>query len=177
MAERPLLPLRWRKLLLVLHIAGGVGWMGLDVGLLVLAMTGLTTQSGQIAVAVYTAFGILVPPAVLTLSLLMLVTGLMQGLWTKWGLLKYWWVIVKLVVGLVLTALVLFVLVPAVEGLPAHVAGMRDGGGQAVRAALGNAPVQLMFPPVVSFLSLAFALVLSVYKPWGRIRSSRLLGT
>jgi len=171
-AERPLLPQPWRKLVLVLHMTGGVGWMGLDVGLLVLVITGLTTESGQTALAVYTSLGIFVPPAVLTLSLLMLVTGLVQGLWSKWGLLRYWWVAVKLVLGLILTALVIFVLVPGVEGLPAALADVPDAGGPAVRAALGTAPVQLLFPPIVSFVSLAFALVLSVYKPWGRIRGS-----
>ena len=171
MADRPLLPARWRKLLLVLHILGGVGWMGLDVGLLVLVFTGFTTGSGQTAVAVYTALGLFVPPSVMTLSFLMLLTGLAQGLWTKWGLLRYWWVAVKLVLGLILTALVVFVLVPAVAGLPAELQGMNDGGGQQVRARLGTAPMQLLFPPVVSFVSLAFALVLSVYKPWGKIRS------
>lgn len=170
MAERPILPQPWRKFLLILHMAGGVGWMGLDVGLLVLAFTGLTTDSGRTAVAVYTSLAIFVPPSVLTLSLLMLVTGLAQGLWSKWGLLLYWWVAVKLAVGLILTALVIFVLVPGVERLPVALAGIPDAEGPAVRAALGTAPVQLLFPPIVSFLSLAFALVLSVYKPWGRIR-------
>ncbi|MBT2513755.1 hypothetical protein [Arthrobacter sp. ISL-30] len=172
MTERRLLPQPWRKLLLALHMVGGVGWMGLDVGLLALVLTGLTTESGNIAVAIYTALGIIVPPSVITLSLLMLLTGLAQGLWTKWGLLQYWWVAVKLVLGLILIALVFFVLIPAVEGLPERAPDMPDGGGAAVRAALGNAPVQLLFPPVVSFLSLAFALVLGIYKPWGKIRGS-----
>lgn len=172
MAERPLLPQRWRKFVLIMHMAGGVGWMGLDVGLLILAFTGLTTTSGRTAISVYTSLGIFVPPSVLTLSLLMLITGLVQGLWSKWGLLRYWWVAVKLVLGLILTALVVFVLIPAVERLPVELAGVPDTGGTAVRAALGTAPLQLLFPPIVSFLSLAFALVLSVYKPWGRIRTA-----
>ncbi|WP_120520964.1 hypothetical protein [Arthrobacter celericrescens] len=175
-AERRLLPWGWRKLVLVLHITGGVGWMGLDVGLLFLVFTGLLTDNGRTAVAVYTALGIFVPPAVISLSLLMLVTGVVQGLWTKWGLFQYWWVVVKLLVGIVLTALVFVALLPAVASLPAELTETDSVSGAAVRRALGAAPVQLLFPPIVSFLSLGFALVLAIYKPWGRVRSENSPG-
>jgi hypothetical protein len=170
MARIPRLTPTWRKTILVLHIAGGAGWMGLDAGLLILATTGLTTANGRTAASCYTAIGLVVPPAVLTLSLIMLATGLILGLGTKWGLLRYWWVLVKLALGLVLTGLVLFALLPATAALPEAVASAGDGGGAAVRAALGTTPVQLMFPPVVSFLALGFALVVSVFKPWGKVQ-------
>jgi hypothetical protein len=169
MAERRVLPQGWRKLVLVLHVTGGVGWMGLDVGLLFLVFTGLLTENGRTAVAVYTALGIFVTPAVMALSLLMLATGLVQGIWTKWGLFQYWWVFVKLLLGIVLTALVFVALLPAVSSLPAELTDADGASGAAVRRALGAAPVQLLFPPVVSFLSLGFALVLAIYKPWGRL--------
>ncbi|MBT2523853.1 hypothetical protein [Arthrobacter sp. ISL-28] len=169
MTRIPRLTPTWRKTVLVLHIAGGVGWMGLDVGLVILAATGLTTANGRTAVSCYTAIGLVVPPAVLTLSLIMLTTGLILGLGTKWGLLRYWWVLVKLALGLVLTGLALFALLPATMTLSDAVASEGDGGGAAVRASLGAIPVQLMFPPVVSFLALGFALVVSVFKPWGRL--------
>ncbi len=172
MTRIPALTPTWRKTILVLHIAGGVGWMGLDTGLLILAATGLTTGSARTAAACYTAIGLLVPPAVLTLSLTMLATGLMLGAGTKWGLLRYWWVLVKLALGLVLTALVFFALLPLTSALPEAVVSAGDGGGAAVREALGAVPVQLMFPPVVSFLTLGFALALSVFKPWGRFKPS-----
>ena len=170
MARFPLLTPTGRKAVLVLHIAGGVGWMGLDAGLLILAATGLTTANGRTAASCYTAIGLIVPPAVLALSLIMLGTGLILGLGTKWGLLRYWWVLVKLALGLVLTGLVFFALLPATVALPEAVVSAGDGSGEAVRAALGATPVQLIFPPVVSFLALGFALALSVFKPWGKVQ-------
>jgi hypothetical protein len=163
----------WRKTILVLHIAGGVGWMGLDVALVILAATGLSTDNGRIAASCYTAIGLIVPPAVPTLSLVMLTSGLMLGLGTKWGLLRYWWVLVKLGLGVVLTALVFVALLPVAAALPGIPASAGDGSGAAVREALGPAAVQLMFPPVVSFLGLGFALVVSVLKPWGMVGKSR----
>ncbi|KRE58560.1 hypothetical protein ASG92_23175 [Arthrobacter sp. Soil736] len=104
MARIPRLTPTGRQAVLVVHIAGGVGWMGLDADLLILAATGLTTDAGRTAASCYTAIGLVVPPAVLTLSL-MLASGLILGLVTKWGLLRYCWVLVKLALGLVLTGL------------------------------------------------------------------------
>ncbi len=156
----------WRKSLLVLHLVAGIGWMGLDVGLFLLLFTGLNTTDGALAAACYTAVAVIVPVAVPVLSLGMLATGLLLGWGTTWGLLRYWWVFVKLVLALVLTALVFLSLVPGVSELPALL--IADPSAVVVRASLGSAPSQLMFPPVVSFLTLGFASVLAVFKPWGR---------
>jgi hypothetical protein len=93
-----------------------------------------------------------------------LVTGLVLGLGTKYGLVRYWWVAVKLVINLVLTTLVLVALRPGVDEVVAR--GDRILDGEAVTAAVGD----MAFPPVVSTTALLVAIVLSVVKPWGRIR-------
>lgn len=43
----------------------------------------------------------------------------------------------------------------------------------AVRASLGSLPTQLMFPPIVSFMMLGAATILSIFKPWRRTPWSR----
>ena len=55
--------------------------MGLDVALAILLLTGLTTDSGVTAASCYNAIRIFAPPAVIVLSGLMLVSGLILG----WG--------------------------------------------------------------------------------------------
>jgi hypothetical protein len=86
------------------------------------------------------------------------------GLGTKYGLVRYRWVLVKLVVNVVLVTLVVLVLWPGVTAV-----------GEAGRAALveGDAPTMpatLVFPPIVSSTALVVAMTLSVFKPWGRTR-------
>ena len=44
------------------------------------------------------------------------------------------------------------------------------GTASEVRDDVGGAGTDLIFPPIVSFLALGFALVLSIWKPWGRTR-------
>lgn len=168
MAERRTgwrLPPRLRKSILWLHIVSGIGWMGLDVGLFLLLMTGLTTADGALAAACYRAVAVIVPVAVPTLSLGMLLTGLLLGWGTTWGLLRYWWVFAKLVMGIVLTVLVFVALVPGVNDLPTADSTV---SAEAVRDTIGEATTGLLFPPVVSFTMLRIAAVLSIFKPWGR---------
>ena len=158
------LPRGWRRALLALHVLCGAGWMGLDLGLVVLVAAGASSDSGPTVAAAYTAARLVIPVVVPALALGMLVTGVLLGWGTRWGLLRWTWVLVKLVIGLVLTALVLLLLVPNALGIPADLTGTADE----VRAAVGSSGRDLLPPPIVSFVALGFALVLSIWKPWGR---------
>ena len=158
-----------RRSVLVLHIACGVGWMGADVLLAILMVTARTSADGPSVAAAYTAARLVIPPAVSVLAVGMLLTGVLLGLGTKWGLVQWWWVFVKLLIGVVLTALVFVLLVPGALGIPAELAGSADQ----VRDQVGRAGQDLVFPPLVSFAALAFSLVLSVFKPWQRTRWGR----
>lgn len=164
------LPRRWRKAVLVLHIISAVGWIGVDLALLPLVITGLTSDDGESVAATYRAIAVLVPWTVPALSLSIVATGVLLGLGTRWGLLRHWWVAVKLVISLLLTALVFVALLPGVNALEV------TGGttGDEVRAALED-PMMFLYPPVVSGILLTFSAILSVAKPWGRTGRGRRL--
>ena len=103
MAERLTRPTRlsqpWRKTLLVLHLVSGIGWMGLDIALLVLAVTALRTTEAEVAYSSYRAIAIAFPGPVMLLSFGMALTGILLGWGTHWGLLRSWWVLIKLVLS------------------------------------------------------------------------------
>lgn len=160
-----------RKAVLVLHVVSGIGWMGVDIALFVLLITARTTNDAALVISGFNAIRMIVPVAVPPLSLSILVTGLTLGLGTPWGLVRYWWVVVKLVLSLVMAVLVFVSLVPAVNSI--DVLSATTLSADAVRASLGPLPTQLMFPPIVSFLMLGIATVLSIVKPWRRTPWSR----
>ena len=160
----------WRRTTLALHILCGVGWMGLDLGLALLVVTGATSDSGPTVAAVYTVARLVIPVVVPVLATGMLATGVLLGLGTKYGLVQWTWVLTKLVIGIVLFALVYVALVPGALGIPTD---LTAGTATEVRDAVGSAGTDLMYPPIVSFLALSFTLVLSIWKPWGRTRWGR----
>ena len=153
-----------RRSWLILHIGCAVGWMGADVLLAVLTLPASHPPAGARAAAGYTSARLLIPVAVPVLAFGMLLTGVVLGVGSQWGLTRYWWVLVKLVIGVVLTILVVVLLVPGALSIPSGLHGPADQ----VRELVGRASRDLLFPPLVSFTALAFALVISVLKPWGR---------
>jgi len=155
---------RTRKAFLVLHIVSAGAWIGIDVVMGVLIFTPLLTDDTQLAAICYQALQIFAVWPLLTTGLVCLASGVVLGLGSKYGLVRYWWVAVKLVLNLVLTSLVLFALRPGLTLAAEH------GRQLAAGTATGGASTDLLFPPIVSGLALLVAVVLSVYKPWGRIR-------
>jgi hypothetical protein len=155
-----------RKAMLVLHVISGVGWMGVDIALLVLLISARTTSDPILVASGLNALRMIVPVAVPPLSISSVVTGLILGLGTPWGLLRYWWVLVKLVLSLIMTILVFVALVPGVNSISVLVA--TGTSADTLRASLGPLLTGLLFPPIVSFLMLGIATILSIFKPWRR---------
>ncbi|HET6257623.1 hypothetical protein [Pseudonocardia sp.] len=155
---------RTRKGVLVVHIVAAGAWIGLDVMLGVLVFTAMFTGDRATASLGYQALPLLLWP-IIAAAVVCLASGVVLGLGTHHGLLRYWWVAVKLALNLLLTALVVLLLRPGLYEAAEY--GRRLAAGPAT-ADLGD----LVFPPIVSSTALVVATVLSVYKPWGRVRGS-----
>ncbi|SDK50177.1 hypothetical protein SAMN04487820_108280 [Actinopolyspora mzabensis] len=158
---------RTRKGVLVLHIVSAGAWIGIDVVLAVLVFTALLTEDARTAAVAHQALGLFAIRPLLVAGLVCLLSGVVLGLGTKYGLLRYWWVAVKLVINVVFVLLVPLGLGPTVT------AAVEYGQGITASEQFTFAINQLIFPPVVSPLGLLVAFVLAVYKPWGRIRDRR----
>jgi hypothetical protein len=163
------------KAVMVLHVICGIGCMGVDIAVFVLLMTAHTTNDPALVISGFNAIRMIVPIAVPPLSLGILLTGLVLGLGTRWGLLRYWWVLLKLTLSLIMAVLVFVSLVPGVNSIA--VLSTTTTSADAVRASLSSLPNELMFPPIVSFLMLGVAAVLSIFKPWRRTPWSREPGS
>jgi hypothetical protein len=163
-SSRPPLRPALRKSLLTLHLVTSIGWMGSDLCLVVLGWVGLRTSDPGLRRAAYLVLAPLGTWLAVPLSLLALVTGILLGLGTRWGLFRYVWVVVSLVMTLAMAALVLLVLNPALHGA-AHQAADRASGIPDAAARR-----QLVIAPTVAFVLLSTVAVINVFKPWGRIR-------
>jgi len=155
---------RTRKLWLVLHLLSAGAWIGIDVIVAVLVTVGRFGGSPARRGLAYQALGTFVVWPMLTSALVCLVTGLVLGWFTKWGLLRYWWVAVKLALNLVLCTLIVVALQPGMAEVRAYGAALSAGAPTALDVA------DLVFPPTVSLTALSLATVLAVDKPWGRLR-------
>jgi hypothetical protein len=149
-----------RKLGLTAHVLASVGWLGAVAAFLALAIVGLTSGNGPKAVAAYLAMDGITRSVIVPLCMASLITGIVQSVGTPWGLVRYYWVLLKL--GLTVFGTV---------GLLLHTGAIRYAAGIAATGSFGaNAEevrLQLVVTAGAAVVLLVVATVLSVYKPRG----------
>ena len=99
---------------------------------------------------------------ILPLAAASLVIGVIQSLGTPWGLIRYYWIIIKLVLT-VIAVVVLLLQTPVISALSAAaVAGDLTG--------LSGSRVGLILHGAGGLVVLVVATILSIYKPRGMTR-------
>jgi hypothetical protein len=156
-----------RKFGLTAHVTSSVGWFGAVAGFLALAVSGLTSQDAQVVRAVYLAMNLIGWSVIVPLSLASLLTGLVQSLGTPWGLLRHYWVVIKLLITVFATMLLLVHMQP-VGHLARAVATTTLASGE-----LAGLRIQLVADAAAALVALLIAATLSVYKPRGLTQYGR----
>jgi hypothetical protein len=154
------------KFLLASHIIVSVGWLGTAYAKFILELAAMTTNSQDISKTIYLtmknlsiAFPILAIPTILT--------GVLLSLCTKWGLIKYYWVVTKFVlaVGVIVTAI-------SLDGrfIEQSISALsRQAMGKDAVLGIVSAPTILLIALTVAHLiMLVAATFISIYKPWGK---------
>ena len=149
-----------RKLTLTAHVTFSVGWLGAVGAYMAPATAGLMSDDLQAARAAYFAMDLIARFVIVPCGLAALLTGVIQSLATEWGLFRHYWVLVKFV--LTIAAVVVLVLHMPTVG---RVTELTLSG-----ADFGTLRIQLLVHAAGGLLVLLTATVLSIYKPWGRIR-------
>jgi hypothetical protein len=152
-----------RKFALTAHVICSVSWAGAVASFLALGVAGLTGQDPQMVRAAYLAMDLTGWFIIVPLTFASLLTGLVQGLGTPWGLFRHYWVLMKLLIALLSTLLLLIHMQPtgrlagaAVETLSSpHLRQMR---------------IQLVADASLALVALLVATTLAVYKPRGMTR-------
>lgn len=150
-----------RKFVLTAHVAFSVGWLGAVAAFLTLAIAGVSSQNDQTAHAAYLAMDLIGWFVIVPCGIATLVIGIVQSLGTKWGLLRHYWVLIKLL--LTVGATILLLLHMNATSRVAEVAAEMSSNLDSLRPLR----VQLVGDAGAALLVLLAATILSIYKPWG----------
>jgi hypothetical protein len=150
-----------RKFLFLAHVTTSVAWLGAVSTFLVLAVTGMNSTNMQIVRSCYAVMPSITGYLLVPLAFASLQTGILLSLGTKWGLLRYYWVLAKLLINSLSIPILLL-----------HTRLIREVATAAAKTVLSPADlhdqrVQLVTISIASLLALLVATVLSVYKPRG----------
>lgn len=151
-----------RKFMLTVHLVASVGWIGAAFAYLALAVAALSSQDTQTLCAAWITMNVIGWFAIVPLSVIALLTGLIMSLGTKWGLFRHYWVLFSL--GLTIVAnLVLVLHMQTVGVLAGRATEMGSGNISTLRAGLSSE----LFHAGVGLMVLLAVQVLNVYKPRG----------
>ena len=153
-----------RKVALTAHITSSIGWFGAVAAFLVLAIAGLFSQDRELVRAAYLMMGLTTWLVIVPLALVSGLTGVVSSLGTKWGLFRYYWVLLKLVITLLATIVLLIHTQPI--DLLASVAAKTA----VLSADLQGAQLDMVIASSASIVVLLVLTLLSVYKPRGMTR-------
>lgn len=163
------MPKRVRKIMLVLHVATSVSWLGLTIGDIALGLTAITTDDPETQHAMFMALGVIGGVLLLPIAWLAYLTGLLGAVGTQWGLVRHKWVLTKFVLTTVTVLLTTFSFVPGV--LAAADTARAAAPGELV--SLDGGTSGLISAGIVSGSIYTLCVILSVIKPWGRTRWGR----
>lgn len=150
-----------RKLVRTIHITVTVGWLGAVAAFLALAIVGLTNQDAQLARSAYRSMDLITRYVIVPLSLVPLIlTGPILSLGTPWGLFRHYWIIVKLVINFLSTAILLIHLQPIRYMARLAAEGTISNGNRGLQ-------IQLVVAAAAGLVALLVATGLAVYKPRG----------
>jgi hypothetical protein len=156
---------RLRRFALAAHVISSVGWLGAVSAWLALAVAGLTSRDPQLARGGYVAMELTAWSVIVPLSLASPLTGLVSSLGTRWGLVRHYWVLVKLLMTVPATILLLVHMKPI-----AYLAGVAEEATLFSADLASQLRLQMVVYAVAALLVLILATALSVYKPRGKTR-------
>ncbi len=149
-----------RKFALTVHVTSSIGWFGAVAAFLALSIAGMASQDAQLVRASYLVMGVTTWFVIVPFAFVSLLSGVVSSLGTKWGLFRYYWVLVKLVITILATIVLLIHTQPIdlLAGLAAKTT---------VRAYPYALQLQMLIASSVALVALLVLTALSVYKPRG----------
>ncbi|HEX7064036.1 MAG TPA: hypothetical protein VF199_03120 [Bacillales bacterium] len=159
MKKLSLTPKRW---LLTLHLLFSAILLGTTVVFLVLSIVAISTDEQNVLNACFTVMHVLSRTSVKASTIGVVVTGVLLSVLTKWGLFRFYWIILKEAMTLVVIGVAIigfyFWTLQAVSMVAQNPAG----------SVFTVNNMQLFGGIILQVLLLATMFVLSIFKPWGQ---------
>lgn len=157
-----------RKWVLVAHVTSSVGAAGAVAAFLALSATGSVTIDSSLARACFVANAVIAQYVILPLVVSAIVIGILQALTTPWGLIRHYWILVKLYMTIAIW-LVLLIQLKNISDLAAALLA----GSDAIQE-MGSLKQSQLIHAVAGLATLVAIVAVSVVKPRGLTAYGRL---
>lgn len=160
-----------RRLTLTAHVISSVGWVGALAVFLAHSVVSVASHDVQLVRAACMAMALTTWFVILPFSVASLATGVLQAWGTAWGLFRHYWVVVKLLLTLVATAVLLLKLA-TIESLSTAAAALSFTANE-----MPGLKTSLLVHAAAGLVLLLVTTALAIYKPAGLTnRGAAVLG-
>lgn len=158
---------RTKKALVTTHVLFSASWLGVGVVMVTLTVLGLRSDDAATVRVSYQLLELFDMTILPWSSIGAILSGIAASLTGKWGLVRHYWIVAKLLISIAIIASAFGFLHRWVVSATERSAVLEAAGDA---ASVGNLGVWLVtgFGTAVSFV--AVAMVLSIYKPWPKTR-------
>jgi len=150
-----------RKFTLSIHLTFSVGWIGAVFVYLALGVAAVTSPEVQTVRAAWTAMELIGWYVIVPMAVASWLTGIVIALGTKWGLFRYYWVLISFL----LTTLATIILILHMPDVSVMAATAQVVEGAALQALGGD-----LLHPGLGVMVLLVVQILNLYKPQGLTR-------
>jgi hypothetical protein len=161
--------LQMKKFLLSLHLLFSIGWLGAVAGFLALSLTGYFSKDIWVVKSSYISMNIIMKYVIVPTCIGSLISGIVQSATSNWGFFKYYWILAKMVLTVIITFLLL--LHTSLISSLAYIATYDD----LLQSDLSKERFQVIFDAFGAFLILIVIVCISVFKPWGKLNINKTL--
>lgn len=151
-----------RRSLITLHILFAAIMLGNMVTFLILSITSTATIDSSLKESCYTIMNVLSKTSIRASTIGTTITGILLSIWTKWGLFKFKWIIVKEILTVILIVLNVWGMYGLTLNALNEITQVGDGSN------LFNPQLSLWVGILIQLVSLIFIFAISVFKPWGQ---------
>lgn len=155
-----------RKLLLTIHIACAVGWIGAVAAFLAVSIAAATSGNVAFVPGAYGAMDVISRWIAVPASVGAVASGFLQAALGPWGVRRYYWVVLKWVLASIATIALIMHQLSAVRVAAEQALSMSADvrGADPAWAAL---QFELLRAPAIALVILLCVLALALFKPWG----------
>lgn len=160
-----------KQLIVALHVIAAASWIGGTMGLILLLIYLKSAANGEQIAYTLSSMEVIDDNLLKYPALLTLLTGVLLSIWTQWGLVKHYWVAIKLV----LTVATIMMGILFLDNWTASLGEMIEDMGF---AALQSRQFQTTWSSIVvmasfNLASLLFMVFITYFKPFGKIKKLR----
>jgi uncharacterized membrane protein len=162
------LSLRQKYLVMSLHVLASMAWFGGTLSLLLLLLSMNDADTGAQLFHAVSRMHIIDDALIKYPGLVVLSSGLMLSTWTAWGLLKYHWVVIKLV----LTVVLILIGIAFVPNWLSFIVGIAESRGSVflLQSHDFQGMHYLILIALLNIAAMALMTFVTQYKPFGKIR-------